>query len=678
MKLPTRLASTATLTLALTLATVVVAAAAGSFLETFDGAPATPLNYQNPHSWDIFPTGLDTQEVGAAVQVGQHGPNCERPGFPYTTTNTHPLLTTADQVYICNNHLMTAVGLTGYSAVYMVPPAMADFSAGPATISWDMSTLRTASRDWVYFTLMPFDGHNKFSYNNNDQAIAPNNINIKLAGTNAFFACQRVNGNTPGQGGDCGVDVRVNGDSTTQWQDIQAANGVAPDAARRDSFRVELTATHLRVCITGNNAGQTYTYHGTTGFCWVDSDLPTPLDPAVWHGQAVFMITHVSYNPEKSCSAVDDATGIVHNPIGDANCPPNTWHWDNVAIAPAVPFTIINPTQQYPSFTDPGAVNTVTFARPAPANAFLSYIAGGDCTKERFSVDGGVTWIAAHAQPATTQCQHPENGGEYWTPIPAGTTSVTFSGERMYSVWYAAGIAIWALGAPQPILSTPVPSATPVPTAAPTATATPTAAPTTPPTPAPTNPPSAAPTNPPSPAPTATAPPLQTPSPSQSPTPGSASCMPSVGPGIPPPANVPAGIPGQHAAWFGQSGYPTLCAGQSSTATVAFYNSGTIGWVKSRMGQVAYLGTWGPEPGQDQPTALGGDGQLGTPNTGWPRYNRIAIQPADYVGPGQVAWFQFTIQAPTAPGTYRLYLRPLIEGATWLEDYGVYWVVTVR
>jgi hypothetical protein len=54
------------------------------------------------------------------------------------------------------------------------------------------------------------------------------------------------------------------------------------------------------------------------------------------------------------------------------------------------------------------------------------------------------------------------------------------------------------------------------------------------------------------------------------------------------------------------------------------------------------------------------------------------VQPAPYVGPGQVAWFQFTIQAPSTPGTYRLYLRPLIEGAQWMEDYGVFWVVTVK
>src|SRR6267143_997689 len=160
-------------------------------------------------------------------------------------------------------------------------------------------------------------------------------------------------------------------------------------------------------------------------------------------------------------------------------------------------------------------------------------------------------------------------------------------------------------------------------------------------------------------------------------TPPPGPCLPGTGPGIAPPAGVPSGIAGRHAAWYGQSGYPTLRAGERSTATVAFYNSGSIGWVRGRMGEVAYLGTWGPEPGQDRATTLGGDGQAGSPNTGWPRYNRIAMQPADYVGPGQVAWFQFTIAAPASRGTYKLYLRPLIEGAAWLEDYGVFWVVTV-
>jgi len=155
-----------------------------------------------------------------------------------------------------------------------------------------------------------------------------------------------------------------------------------------------------------------------------------------------------------------------------------------------------------------------------------------------------------------------------------------------------------------------------------------------------------------------------------------ATCTSSVGPGIAPPAVVASGIAGFHAAWYGQSGYMSLCMGATATATVAFYNSGSRGWV-TRMGEVAYLGTWEPDPGQDRASTLGGDGTMGSPATGWPRYNRVAMQPAPYVGPNQISWFQFAVKAPSAPGTYRIALRPLVEGAQWMEDYGVFWVITV-
>ena len=155
-----------------------------------------------------------------------------------------------------------------------------------------------------------------------------------------------------------------------------------------------------------------------------------------------------------------------------------------------------------------------------------------------------------------------------------------------------------------------------------------------------------------------------------------AECTPRVGPGIPPPASVPSGIPGFHAHWYGQSGYPTLCPGQTSRAVVAFYNSGSFGWQVAPQ-SLAYLGTWNPTPGQDQASVLGGNTTHGSASTRWPEYNRPAVMPAPYVGPNQVAWFQFTVKAPSVPGTYRLYIRPVIEGAQWMEDFGVFWQVTV-
>lgn len=155
-------------------------------------------------------------------------------------------------------------------------------------------------------------------------------------------------------------------------------------------------------------------------------------------------------------------------------------------------------------------------------------------------------------------------------------------------------------------------------------------------------------------------------------------CTDSVGASIAPPPGsaLVTGLPGYRAQFYGQSGYPTLCPGAVSTATIAFHNSGSLGWY---LGSApAYLGTWGPEPGQDRPSILGGDGTQGSPATGWPASNRLAVQPDGYVGPGQVAWFRFTVKAPTAPGVYRLGIRPLVEGRQWLDDYGVFWYVTVK
>ena len=140
-----------------------------------------------------------------------------------------------------------------------------------------------------------------------------------------------------------------------------------------------------------------------------------------------------------------------------------------------------------------------------------------------------------------------------------------------------------------------------------------------------------------------------------------------------PPAAGPIGIPGAHAAFYARSGYPVLCPGDSAKVTIAFLNSGSLGWYGN-----ASLGTWGPEPGQDKSSALGGDGSSGTLATGWARSNRPAVQPASYVAPGEVAWFQFSVQAPAMPGLYRVALRPLLEGQEWLEDPDLTLTVLVK
>ena len=149
-------------------------------------------------------------------------------------------------------------------------------------------------------------------------------------------------------------------------------------------------------------------------------------------------------------------------------------------------------------------------------------------------------------------------------------------------------------------------------------------------------------------------------------------CTDSNGPGVPP-VEATTGLAGAHASLYARSGFPTLCPGSTTTVTIAFLNTGSLGWYGN-----AALGTWGPDPGQDRASALGGDGSVGSPSTRWSRSNRPAIQTTPYIGPGQVMWFQFGVQAPMSPGTYTLALRPLLEGQLWLEDPGLIFYILVK
>lgn len=132
-------------------------------------------------------------------------------------------------------------------------------------------------------------------------------------------------------------------------------------------------------------------------------------------------------------------------------------------------------------------------------------------------------------------------------------------------------------------------------------------------------------------------------------------------------AAVPSFDLGYHAAWAGQSPDVTLAPGQTATMVVALRNSGYRGWYRGNPGQQANLGTADPL-----------DAQRWDLDYGWPSASRIATTTTAYVGPGQVGWFEFQVRAPSSPGSYVLRVRGVIDGATWLEDPGVSWTITVR
>ena len=144
--------------------------------------------------------------------------------------------------------------------------------------------------------------------------------------------------------------------------------------------------------------------------------------------QGIVQLGHHSYSPFKC----------------DGRCQPNTWHWDNVGIEPAVPFTIVPGDRRWAS-EEQGT--TVEFAAPAPPESHLRFAAIG--TGLEVSFDGGATWQVAEARPIREGKDATNTFLSYWTPMPAGATSATLRGrDWLAGSWRARDFSIWSLTPP--------------------------------------------------------------------------------------------------------------------------------------------------------------------------------------------------------------------------------------
>jgi uncharacterized protein YkwD len=137
-------------------------------------------------------------------------------------------------------------------------------------------------------------------------------------------------------------------------------------------------------------------------------------------------------------------------------------------------------------------------------------------------------------------------------------------------------------------------------------------------------------------------------------------------------SNIPAQIAlppdsGYHASWTAQSADPTVVIGATAKLVVALKNTGSRGWHNDGAGTQVVIGT--NEPQDADRSELAGE---------WLSVNRLTSTTTDYVGPGEVGWFEFTVRAPATAGDYRLALRGLVEGVTWLEDDGIFFTIHVR
>ena len=137
----------------------------------------------------------------------------------------------------------------------------------------------------------------------------------------------------------------------------------------------------------------------------------------------------------------------------------------------------------------------------------------------------------------------------------------------------------------------------------------------------------------------------------------------------PAPATAPRPVsaaPTLASRWLAQSEYPTLGFGETGMVSVTFRNTGTLAWVKGTPTE-ARLGIAADS------TILA---ELGFAS-GWLLPSRPAVQYQQNVAPNEIAIFTFNVRAAQR-GTWVMRLRPVVDGVSWLDDDGVFVVVTVK
>jgi len=131
-------------------------------------------------------------------------------------------------------------------------------------------------------------------------------------------------------------------------------------------------------------------------------------------------------------------------------------------------------------------------------------------------------------------------------------------------------------------------------------------------------------------------------------------------------STAPTAPSGFHSAWVSQTALPAIAVGETASVSLTFKNTGTIPWTRGTASE-ARLGVAGDD------TMFSKLGMA----VAWPFASRPAVQDASSVAAGASTSFTFSVKG-VAPGSYLLRLRPVIDGITWLEDQGVYLVITVR
>ena len=367
-----------------------------AFLETFDGIPNRPLPWRPNGTWDI---AIHSREIDTWRQMlpmeADGGANCE------PSPAVHRIREYSDSVYQCDGHIMSAINGSAHAVAYLTPAVITEFSTETESIiRFDISTARKSNLDWVDLWITPYNDHMIYPLESwqPDLTGEPRRaIHIRMDSSwNSFWTAEQIENFQ---------STRIPGTSSS-WQGYETF--LTPDANRRDTFELRLSQTHIKFGMPEYD------------FWWIDHILEQPLS---W-SNGIVQFGHHSANVEDSCE-------------GDADCSPNTWHWDNIMIDPAYPFTMLPADGRY---VDASTDRTVFFQGPAPRGAQLRFAGIGNDLEVSF--DGGNSWKSAELQAQAVLGD--EKFKSYLMPVPRGTESVTFKGNDWWGgPWHVRDISIW-------------------------------------------------------------------------------------------------------------------------------------------------------------------------------------------------------------------------------------------
>lgn len=405
------------------------AIAAGSFYESFNGNPSSPLRFWNDSpqatNWDVVANQSDTGATGAnengdfSNPHAHHGTDCSAPLDANNKLVTHPISNIHDAVFICKDHLMTSL-LAGYALVYLTPNQLLDLNQGETTVRFDMTTFSSSGRDWVDMWITPFQDNYVLPlerWNAPYNGEPKNAVHIRTDGNNDGSPHWEGeiyrNHNEEGFNGG-GVNDFYGGFKSAIERSGAKDNGLPAQVSpkRRDTFELRISKTGAKMCLVSVNVEPPV----PTNQCFFDAKFS---DLGANYSNALIQFGHHAYNPQKDCTP----SGLNGNYM-QVGCLANTWHWDEFKISQSKQFTIIKPVPGSPKFITKDMSLTLNSA--TPANSYLRFAAVAGNVEVSFN--NGASWTTI---PRRDQVRNsPEHFSNYWGAIPQGVKTIKFRGTN--------------------------------------------------------------------------------------------------------------------------------------------------------------------------------------------------------------------------------------------------------